>query len=89
MLDADDMLDIPELGFTIGEDGDLVDLPVRSSVARTPGTGLGSAMHSDAGASAKVRRDHEEGRQAGNEVSLTGFCPRFAPDLRQIALLCR
>lgn len=32
-------------------------------------------MHSDAGASARVRREHEEGRQAGDQVSshtLTG-----------------
>jgi hypothetical protein len=31
-------------------------------------------MHSDAGASAKVRQEHEEGRMDGVQVSFTAVC---------------
>lgn len=69
MLGGDDVLDLPEPEFTFDEDGDIIDLPVHSSAARTPGVYPGSAMQSDAGASEKVRRDHQEGLQAARQVS--------------------
>ncbi|KAJ4368955.1 R8 protein [Neocucurbitaria cava] len=63
MLGAGDMLEVLEPDFTFGEDGDIIDLTAGNAVARTPGAPGRNTMHSDAGASERVRREHEEGRR--------------------------
>lgn len=85
---GDDGLDLSEPGFTFGEDGDLIDLPVRSSVARTPGAPPGSVMRTDAGASTQVRQDHGEGQEANTQVSLTcNLLPMCFQSFGRVSLL--
>jgi hypothetical protein len=82
--EADEGYQINEPDFTFDENGELVeDLPGRA-VAGTPAARSVAAMQSDAGASAKVRREHEEGRAGGVQVSFTAV---FARALH-LALTC-
>lgn len=60
--------DLDEPDFTFGDDGNIIQLGDDGFIPRTPGVHGGSTMHSDAGASARVRREHEEGRQAGVQI---------------------
>lgn len=71
MLGAGDMLEVLEPDFTFGEDGDIIDLTASNAVVRTPGAPGRNTMHSDAGASERVRREHEEGRRTDAQVSFT------------------
>lgn len=72
MLGADNLvLDLADPDFTFDADGEMVDLPPGNVMSGTPGMPRSSAMLSDAGASARVRREHEEGQQVGVQVSLT------------------
>jgi hypothetical protein len=57
--------------FTFDENGEFVDLTEPKPTQGTPGIPVGSNMQSDAGASAKVRHEHEEGLFAGMQVSST------------------
>jgi hypothetical protein len=55
--------------FTFDENGEFVDLTEPKLTHGTPGIPVGSNMQSDAGASAQVRQEHEEGLFAGMQVS--------------------
>ncbi|KAH9864959.1 hypothetical protein IAQ61_008905 [Plenodomus lingam] len=57
--------DLDEPDFTFGDDGNIIQLGDNDIVPRTPGI---SMMQSDAGASARLRREHEEGRQTGLQI---------------------
>lgn len=60
-------------GFTFDDDGNFIDGPSPKVPAGIPAGGAG--MLSDAGASARVRREHEEGRMGGPQVSFTTAFP--------------
>ena len=63
--------------FEIDENGGLVDGLLAGIVAGTPAARSGVGMHSDAAASAKVRKDHEEGRLGGASVSTFTRCVSY------------
>ncbi|KAH7398699.1 Rec8 like protein-domain-containing protein [Phaeosphaeria sp. MPI-PUGE-AT-0046c] len=62
---ADHGMAFDEPDFAFDENGELVESLLAPVVAGTPAGRSRAAMHSDADASAKVRRDHEEGRMGG------------------------
>jgi hypothetical protein len=70
---GDDGFDLGEPDFGFDENGELIEGPLAPRVAGTPAARSGAAMHSNAGASAKVRKEHEEGRMVGAQVSLLLF----------------
>ncbi|KAH6618684.1 hypothetical protein C7974DRAFT_436078 [Boeremia exigua] len=79
MFDIDNLLRLDEPDFTFGEDGDIIEFaPGQRAPAApaTPTAATAPSMHSYAGASAKVRQEHEEGLQrdkqglAGNHMDL-------------------
>ncbi|KAF2830191.1 hypothetical protein CC86DRAFT_464616 [Ophiobolus disseminans] len=59
-------LDEPE--FTFDDNGEWVENAPRSGAVETPAARSAGPMQSDAGASAKVRREHEEGREGGIQL---------------------
>ncbi|KAF2847713.1 hypothetical protein T440DRAFT_500908 [Plenodomus tracheiphilus IPT5] len=65
---AGGLLNLDEPDFTFGDDGNIIQLGDDGDVPRTPGVHGGSTMPGDASASARVRREHEEGRQAGAQI---------------------
>ncbi|KAJ4356042.1 R8 protein [Didymosphaeria variabile] len=72
------------IDFTFDENGEFVDLAEEYVNVGTPARLGGSTMHSDAGASAKVRQDHEDGLRAGaqqvdNQMDID--LPMFGDDL--------
>lgn len=71
-MDIDNMLNLEEPDFMFGEDGDIIEVTLGQRVSETPvatpATG-GAPMHNDAGASARVRQEHEGGQQGGAQVS--------------------
>lgn len=73
LSNIDDLLQLDDPDFTFGEDGEIIEFtPHRhGSVAHAiPAAAGASSMHSDAGAaSARVRQEHEEGQQRGEQVS--------------------
>jgi meiotic recombination protein REC8 len=77
MLGAGDMVEIEDPDFMFGDNGEIIDVPRGSAAAGTPAGPAGAAMSGDAGASARVRREHEEGRQAGAQVSFTALSHVF------------
>ncbi|KAF2130883.1 hypothetical protein P153DRAFT_206353 [Dothidotthia symphoricarpi CBS 119687] len=85
MLGADNMmLDLADPDFTFDANGELVDFPPRSVMSGTPAMSGGAAMLSDAGASARVRREHEDGQQFGVQIPgdlMDLDLPNFADDL--------
>ncbi|KAJ4358948.1 R8 protein [Ascochyta clinopodiicola] len=64
---VDDMLQLDEPDFTFGEDGNIIQFTPSQPAPATPAV-AGAPTHSDAGASARVRREHEEGQQGGDQV---------------------
>ena len=64
MFDSGDPMDLDEPDFMFSADGDIVQLTPAAIRSGTP------AMQSGTGASAKVRREHEEGLQGDDQVSL-------------------
>jgi hypothetical protein len=70
-LGADDGFDLGEPEFAFDENGELIEVPQAQRGAGTPAARSMATMHSDAGASAKVRQEHEEGRIGGAQVSFT------------------
>jgi hypothetical protein len=72
-LGATDGLDLGDPDFMFDENGEYLEVPVAQNVAGTPAARSAAAMHSDAGASAKVRKEHEEGRMGGAQVSFTAI----------------
>lgn len=73
MLDVDNMLQLDEPDFTFGEDGDLIEFTPGQPAPATPATAGGMHIHSDTGASARVRQEHTEGQRGGDQVSLGSF----------------
>jgi meiotic recombination protein REC8 len=63
--------DMEEPGFAFDDDGNLVDFEDTNVISGTSAVHKGATMPSDAGASARVRQEHEEGLQAGAQVSFT------------------
>jgi hypothetical protein len=78
LFGAGEMTDLLEPDFAFGDDGEIIDVPPRNALFRTPGVPGGTAMPSDAGASARVRREHEEGQRAGAQVSFTALSHCFS-----------
>ncbi|KAL5387649.1 hypothetical protein DPSP01_003445 [Paraphaeosphaeria sporulosa] len=79
---VDDMIDAPD--FTFDENGEFVDLIETNLNVGTPAAPGGGTVHSDAGASAKVRQDHEDGlrerdQQVDNQMDID--FPMFEDDL--------
>jgi len=75
---GDDGFDLGEPDFGFDENGELIEGPqVVPHVAGTPVARSAAGMHSDAGASAKVRKEHEEGRMGGTQVSFTAVFALF------------
>jgi hypothetical protein len=72
-----DGLDLSEPDFMFNENGEFVEVQVPQNGAGTPAARSVAEMQNDAGASAKVRKEHEEGRMGCEQVSLTAFCFLF------------
>jgi meiotic recombination protein REC8 len=87
LLGADDLIQLEEPDFTFDIDGNYVEGPPSKVVAGTPAAQQGTGMHSDAGASARVRREHEEGHDDGVQVSFTAISHviRIALSLSRLA----
>jgi len=64
---GDEHLDDP--GWGVDDDGNIIDYEETNVISGTPAALGGATMPSDAGASARVRQEHEEGLQAGAQVS--------------------
>jgi hypothetical protein len=71
LLCVDDIIQLEEPDFTFDNDGNLVEGPPSKAAPGTPAAHRGAGMHSDVGASARVRREHEEGHVGGVQVSFT------------------
>lgn len=73
MVDINNFLNLEEPEFMFGEDGDIIEFTPSQPALETPAapvtTNEGGLMHSDAGASARVRQKHEEGQHVGAQVS--------------------
>lgn len=69
-----EMLAAMEPDFTFGDDGDIIDLDVRKPSPKTPGPTGKAPVQSDTGVSSRVRKEHEEGREARALVSYLSFC---------------
>ena len=67
MLTTHNIADDP--GFTFDENGEFVDLTEAKLNPRTPARPGETTMPSDAGASARVRQEHEDGLRASIKVS--------------------
>ena len=68
-VDVDNLLQLNEPDFMFGEDGDMIEFTPGQPALATPAVVEGAPMPSDAGASARVGQVHEEGQQAGDQVS--------------------
>ena len=60
---------LPDVDFGFDAEGNLLEFTPIQRISSTPAVGEGRALGSDAGASAKVRKEHEEGLKAGADVS--------------------
>lgn len=60
---------LPDVDFGFDAEGNLLEFTSIQRISSTPAVGEGRALGSDAGASAKVRKEHEEGLKAGADVS--------------------
>lgn len=87
---GDNGVALDEVDFAFDENGELIEGLLGQIVAGTPAARSGVGMQSDAAASAKVRKDHEEGRVGGVPVSfplflaynaLPSHLPVFSPGL--------
>jgi len=70
MFGTGGFLDLDEPDFTFGDDGGFIQLGYDEIMHRTPDVHGGAEMQSYTGVSARVRREHEQGRHAGAQVSL-------------------
>jgi len=77
MLGAGDTIEIEDPDFMFGDDGEIIQLSPRPAVVKTPATPAGAPMSGDAGTSARVRAEHEEGRRARDQVSFTALSHVF------------
>lgn len=87
-IDVGDILEVPEPGFTFGDDGDMIDLALPNELPKTPGVSGQVMMASDAGASARVRQEHEEGRRMVTQVSLAAIANALLRSILLIFLAC-
>lgn len=71
-------LGLDEPDFTFGDDGNFIQLGYDDIMPKTPRVQRGAAIQSDTGVSARVWREHEEGRKAGAQVSFS--CKLFFCD---------
>ncbi|KAG9185180.1 hypothetical protein G6011_07724 [Alternaria panax] len=60
-------IEIEDPDFMFADDGEIVQLSPRRSVARTPARTSGATMFADAGASAQVWKGHDDGQRSGNQ----------------------
>jgi hypothetical protein len=70
---------LPEV-FSFDADGNFIDIEAGEQTGGTPQAAQGAAMHTNAGASAQVRLEHEEGQRAAAEVSFA-YCITQMPHL--------
>ena len=77
VMGAGDTIQLEDPDFMIADDGEIIQLPPRQKMPSTRARTAGAKMSSDAGASARVRKDHEEGQQAGDQVSFATFSHVF------------
>ena len=70
VLKDDDMVEIEDPDFMFGDDGEIIQLSPGRRSARTPTRSTGAPVSGDAGASARMRREHKEGQRAVSQVSL-------------------
>jgi hypothetical protein len=77
MSGAGDIAEIEDPDFMFGDNGEVIQFSAQRSVARTPIRIPGGTMSGDVKASVRVRKEHEEGLQAGNQVSSTAFSHVF------------
>jgi meiotic recombination protein REC8 len=88
MLDIDNLLNLEEPDFVFGEDGDIIEFTPGQRAPETPAVAVatgGVQMLSDAGASARVRQEHQERQQGGAQVSFAAASHLF----RTASLLAR
>jgi hypothetical protein len=78
MLGAGETLELEDPDFMIGDSGEIIPFTPRRKVPRTPARTAGATMSGDAGASTRVRKEHEEGQQAGSQVSFAAFSHVFS-----------
>ena len=81
LLGADDLIQLEEPDFTFDIDGNYVEGPPSKVAAGTPAAQRSTGIHSDAGASARVRREHQEGHDDGNQVSFAAVFHVFCVSL--------
>ena len=72
-VDVENLLQLDEPDFIFGEDGDMIEFTPGQPAPATPAAVGGAPMHSDAGASARVRQEHGEGQQVGDQVSIVAI----------------
>ena len=77
VMGAGDTIQLEDPDFMIADDGEIIQLPPRRKVPSTPARTAGAKMSSDAGASARVRKEHEDGQQVVDQVSFTAFSHVF------------
>ncbi|KAF1929380.1 uncharacterized protein M421DRAFT_100483 [Didymella exigua CBS 183.55] len=90
-VDIDNLLNLEEPEFIFGEDGNIIEFTPAQHAPETPAAAVaagGAPMQSDAGASARVRREHEEG-QLGRAEALGGDrmnidLPIYGDDLPEV-----
>jgi len=73
VMGAGDAIQLEDPDFMIADDGEIIQLPPRRKMPSTPARTAGAKMSSDAGASARVRKEHEDGQQVGDQVSFATF----------------
>jgi len=77
VMGAGDTIQLEDPDFMIADDGEIIQLPPRRKIPSTPARTAGAKMSSDAGASARVRKEHEDGQQVGDQVSFAAFSHVF------------
>ncbi|KAF2689605.1 hypothetical protein K458DRAFT_475049 [Lentithecium fluviatile CBS 122367] len=75
--------DLDDPGFAFDDNGNIIDFEEVNVISGTPAVPGGATMPSDAGASARVRQEHEEGLQAGAQFGdqMELDLPIFGDDL--------
>ena len=77
VMGAHDTIQLEDPDFMIADDGEIIQLPPRRKIPSTPARTAGAKMSSDAGASARVRKVHEDGQQVGDQVSFAAVSHVF------------
>ncbi|KNG44952.1 ubiquitin c-terminal hydrolase [Stemphylium lycopersici] len=86
MLGAGETIEIEDVDFMFGDDGEIIELSPRPATLKTPATPAGAPMSGDAGASMRVRAEHEEGRRAGHRLpgdEMDIDLPVYGDDLKE------